>query len=80
MAFAPRVSGRPRAAAMEFITPLAHSAETSLGLALVTSSATPLLLLDEELVVRAASSSFCTAFDLDPAAVAGATLPALGTG
>ncbi|MEG3143338.1 histidine kinase dimerization/phosphoacceptor domain -containing protein [Sphingomonas sp. RT2P30] len=65
---------------MEFITPIAHSAETSLGLALVMSSATPLLLLDEELAVRAASSSFCTAFDLDPAAVTGATLPALGTG
>ncbi|CAN5528373.1 histidine kinase dimerization/phosphoacceptor domain -containing protein [soil metagenome] len=65
---------------MEFHTPIAHSAETSLGLALVMSSATPLLLLDEELVVRAASSSFCTAFDLAPGAVAGATLTELGEG
>lgn len=65
---------------MEFITPLAHSAQTSLGLALVMSSATPLLLLDEELVVRAASSSFCGAFDLDPAAVTGVSLSELGTG
>jgi hypothetical protein len=65
---------------MEFHTPIVHSAETSLGLALVMSSATPLLLLDEELVVRAASSSFCAAFDLAPGAVAGATLPELGAG
>jgi two-component sensor histidine kinase len=65
---------------MEFHTPIAHSAETSLGLALVVSSATPLLLLDEELVVRAASSSFCKAFGLEPGVVAGATLPELGAG
>lgn len=65
---------------MEFHTPIIHSAEASLGLALVMSSATPLLLLDEELVVRAASGSFCTAFDLDPGSVVGATLPQLGVG
>ncbi|MFA5965992.1 MAG: histidine kinase dimerization/phosphoacceptor domain -containing protein [Sphingomonas sp.] len=65
---------------MEFHRSITHSAGTSLGLALVTSSTTPLLLLDEELVVRAASGSFCAAFDLDPGTVVGATLPELGTG
>jgi len=49
-------------------------------MALVFSSATPLLLLDANLVVIAASGSFCDAFDLDPDAVVGAELSALGSG
>jgi two-component system, sensor histidine kinase PdtaS len=66
---------------MEFFTPLPlETAASSLGMALVFSSAAPLLLLDGDLVVRAASHSFCSAFGLDPKAVTGAELPALGAG
>ena len=66
---------------MEFFTPIPHEVTaSSLGMALVFSSATPLLLLDAKLVVRAASGSFCSAFDLDPDAVVGAELSALGSG
>ena len=49
-------------------------------MALVFSSATPLLLLDADLVVKAASGSFCSAFDLDPDRIVGIRLPMLGTG
>lgn len=64
-----------------FFTPLPHeAAASSLGMALVFSSATPLLLLDAHLVVKAASGSFCAAFGLDPDMVVGAELVALGTG
>ena len=52
----------------------------SLGIALVISSATPLLLLDKDLCVGAASRSFCSAFGLDPAQVVGADLSSLGDG
>jgi len=52
----------------------------SLGIALVISSATPLLLLDKDLCVEAASRSFCSAFELDPAKVVGVELCALGDG
>lgn len=65
---------------MEFFTPLPPEAASSLGLALVFSSATPLVLLDADLVVLAASSSFCQAFDLDPDKMVGADLPSFGTG
>uniref|UniRef100_UPI0035CC9210 sensor histidine kinase n=1 Tax=uncultured Sphingomonas sp. TaxID=158754 RepID=UPI0035CC9210 len=66
---------------MEFFTPLPHeTAASSLGMALVVSSATPLLLLDADLVVKAASSSFCRAFAIDPASVVGSGLPKLGQG
>ncbi len=52
----------------------------SLGIALVISSATPLLLLNKDLCVEAASRSFCSAFELDPAKVIGVELCALGDG
>jgi two-component sensor histidine kinase len=66
---------------VEFFTPLSQEAAAgSLGRALVFSSTTPLLLLDANLVVRAASGSFCSAFELDPDTVVGAELPALGSG
>jgi two-component sensor histidine kinase len=52
----------------------------SLGLAIVLSSSTPLVLLDAGLVVRAASGSFCRAFGLDPDDVTGCELLALGAG
>ncbi|MBY0520133.1 MAG: PAS domain-containing protein [Sphingomonas sp.] len=65
---------------MEFLTSLPLQAASSLGLALVFSSATPLLLLDADLHVIAASGSFCGAFGLDPGTVVGVELSALGDG
>ena len=65
---------------MEFFTPLPPDTPSSLGMALVFSSATPLLLLDGALIVKAASGSFCGAFGLDLDTVVGAELAALGEG
>lgn len=65
---------------MELLSPLKPDASTSLGLALVISSSTPLLLLDEKLVIQAASESFCRDFSLDCHVVVGRTLFALGDG
>lgn len=52
----------------------------SLALAVVAASTCPLLLLDESLTVISASTTFCTAFDIDPATVAGENLLMLGAG
>ncbi len=54
----------------------------ALGLAqaLVASSPAPLLLLDDDLIVVAASTSFCSAFQIDPAAATGCRLSDLGAG
>jgi two-component sensor histidine kinase len=52
----------------------------NLALALVGSSTAPLLLLDRNLAVIAASASFCRAFQIDPASVSGSQLAALGAG
>ena len=60
--------------------PLPPSAASSLGMALVMSSPTPLLLLDKGLQVHAASSSFCRAFSLALAATIGSSLFDLGEG
>lgn len=49
-------------------------------MALVMSSSTPLLLLNEELVVKAVSGSFCRSFSLNPDSVVGAELFAMGDG
>jgi two-component sensor histidine kinase len=65
---------------MEFFTPIVQASPNSLGLALVRCSSTPLLLLDAGFVVQAASGTFCRAFDLDPDAVVGTELFALGAG
>ena len=51
---------------------------SSLGLAIVVASTTPLILLDGDYVVRAVSGSFCRLFALDPEAVTGASLFAIG--
>lgn len=56
------------------------SQTASLGLALVISSNTPLVLLDSELTVLAASRSFCHAFGLEIGAVTGHSLLAMGAG
>lgn len=52
----------------------------SLVQAMVVTSDTPLLLLDGELTVLAASNSFCRAFGLDPARVTGEPVFAMGSG
>jgi two-component sensor histidine kinase len=65
---------------VEFFTPIPNNPAGSLGMALVISSATPLLLLDADLVVKAASASFCSAFAIDPETVVGAELATLGAG
>lgn len=55
-------------------------ASASLTLAIVLTSSTPIILLDRDLRIVAASTSFCSAFDIDPAVVSGRLLSELGTG
>jgi hypothetical protein len=57
-----------------------EAAATSLVLAVITSSDAPLVLLDGDLQVIAASASFCRAFQLDPASVPGTRFSTLGQG
>jgi two-component sensor histidine kinase len=65
---------------MEFFTPVSPNSSSSLGMALVMSSSTPLILLDEQLFVQAASGSFCRNFSIDCTSVVGKHLFALGNG
>ncbi|MDB5527398.1 MAG: Signal transduction histidine kinase [Devosia sp.] len=55
-------------------------AALSLTLAVISSSSTPLLLLNEELRVVAASASFCRDFGIDPASISGQELAKVGAG
>jgi two-component sensor histidine kinase len=57
-----------------------EDAALSLTMAVIATSPSPLLLLDGELTVLAASRSFCDAFGLDPAATAEQHIFALGSG
>jgi two-component sensor histidine kinase len=59
---------------------LPNETVTSLAMALVESSKTPLLLLDDDVVVIGASTSFCNTFNLDPATIANRRLADLGGG
>ena len=52
----------------------------NLALAVVASSTAPLLLLDGDLTLIAASNSFCQAFQIEPSKVAGRPLRELGSG
>ena len=52
----------------------------NLALAVVASSVAPLLLLDKDLMVVAASTSFCKAFQIAPAKAQGCPLAELGDG
>ncbi len=52
----------------------------NLALAVIASSDAPLLLLDGNLEMIAASASFCRAFQINPALVVGSTLFQLGAG
>jgi two-component sensor histidine kinase len=60
--------------------PLPNETVTSLAMALVESSKAPLLLLDDEVLVIGASTSFCNTFNLDPASIANRRLADLGAG
>ncbi len=60
--------------------PLPNETVTSLAMALVESSKAPLLLLDDDVVVIGASTSFCNAFNLDPMTIANRKLADLGAG
>jgi two-component sensor histidine kinase len=59
---------------------LSPESSSSLGMALVMSSSTPLILLNSDLIVEAASGSFCSSFSLSPERVVGMELFALGDG
>jgi two-component system, sensor histidine kinase PdtaS len=59
---------------------LPQEVAVNLSLALVSSSTAPLLLLDRDLRVVAASASFCGAFGIDPTKVGGSRLGELGAG
>lgn len=61
-------------------TPSHPDGTISLALAVVGSSTAPLLLLGENLVVIAASASFCDTFHLDEDRVVGRPLNEIGTG
>jgi two-component sensor histidine kinase len=60
-------------------TPTVHF-EAASTLAVVMSSHEPLLFLSDDLRIIAASTSFCRAFEIDPASVAGRQLAELGQG
>jgi two-component system, sensor histidine kinase PdtaS len=65
---------------MEMFAPLTPESASSLGMALVVSSSTPLILLNDQLVVQAASGSFCRSFSVNPDSAVGKELFALGDG
>ena len=60
-------------------SPLAEAAD-SLALAVIASSNAPVLLLDGDLTIIAASDSFCDTFEIDPNGTAGHPLSKLGAG
>jgi two-component system, sensor histidine kinase PdtaS len=57
-----------------------HDAPPSLALALIACSTAPLVLLDAELSVIAASTSFCACFQIDPQKVVGRSFFEIGNG
>lgn len=65
---------------MDIRTPVHPEAANSLMLAVIASSNAPVLLLDGDLTVIAASTSFSRAFQIEPATVPGRPLAGLGAG
>jgi len=61
-------------------TPTTPEVALNLALAVVASSTAPLLLLDGDLTVLAASTSFCRTFQIDPADAPGRKIFLLGAG
>ncbi|HUG45646.1 MAG TPA: sensor histidine kinase [Sphingomicrobium sp.] len=60
--------------------PLPNETVNGLAMALVESSKAPLLLLDDDMAVIGASTSFCNTFNLDPATIANRKLGDVGAG
>ena len=61
--------------------PILHvDAGHGLAMAIIATSAEPTLLLDDALIVIAASDSFCRAFEIDPAKTTGLRITDLGAG
>jgi two-component sensor histidine kinase len=65
---------------MATATSVAPDLAHGLALALVASSEAPVLLLDGELMVIAASTSFCRSFGIEPTATSGRPILQLGAG
>jgi two-component sensor histidine kinase len=65
---------------MDTRTSVLAEAADSLALAMIASSNAPVLLIDDELMIIAASDSFCDTFEIDPALSAGRSLAELGGG
>ena len=65
---------------MDTRTSVVAEAADTLALAMIVSSNAPVLLLDDELTIIAASDSFCDTFGIDPALSAGRPLARLGGG
>lgn len=65
---------------MDLPVPVLSEAADGLALAVIASSNAPVLLLDDALIVIAASDSFCDTFQVDQATAAGRNLSALGEG
>ena len=61
-------------------TPPHAEATNSLSMAIIDSSDAPLLLLDSDTVILAASASFCRAFVIDSAQIVGKVISDLGNG
>jgi len=65
---------------MDIRTSVLSEAADSLALAVIASSNAPVLLLDGDLNIVAASKSFCDTFEIDPAPGSGCALADLGAG
>ncbi|WP_408587683.1 sensor histidine kinase [Novosphingobium sp.] len=65
---------------MDSFIPVGPTMANGLGMALVMSSTTPLVLLDGGWRVEAVSGSFCRAFGLDPVDIVGKPIFAIGGG
>ncbi|MEO7178565.1 MAG: histidine kinase dimerization/phosphoacceptor domain -containing protein [Allosphingosinicella sp.] len=62
------------------LLPPPPAVELTLAIAMVASAGTPLLLLDGQLNVVAASRTFCSTFNVDPSKATGRVMFSLGTG
>ena len=80
MAFSSRASDLQKGAAMAPQQTLHPDVALNLALAVIASSTAPLLLLNGDLTLVAASKSFCKAFQIDPATIADKPLRELGAG
>ena len=65
---------------MEFFVAVPPEAASSLAMALIVSSQAPLVMLDDELRVIAASNTFCNAFEIRQPRLVGLRLADLGDG